>query len=690
MEEQLDVRKYVAMICRWWRLIAVCAVLAAVSAFVISSLLPPTYEASAVVIIAEPQYQMQFDSRFPVEEWAPAYAAFPTLAESDGVLGRVVEAYTPSSAARIEDWSIQTLSEMVEASSQGDPSLVVLTVSSHSPEDAAGVASTWANALVEQGNGVYAVSEDDVAFFETQVARAKDALDGADAALVAFEGQNQANILQAELDSLLSFQSDYLADQRAITYLLQDIGALRGQLARQPADQPSSLSDNLTMLFLQIKAFNASASAPIQLQVNSAESLSSKSLSEQIAFLDDLADTLEAKSEEVESRAAALEPEILALQEQIQDIQLGHDRLGRARTLAHETYMALARKLEEAHITAQGREGVLQVGSHAAVPVEPAGPHRLMNTALAGIVGAMLAGGGVFLFEYLDDTIRVPEDVERHLGVKTLGTVGRLADDGAPVTLAEPLSPASEAFRMLSTNVRYAGAGGPIRTLLVTGVDSAAGKTATAANLAIALAQAGLTVTLVDADLRCPRQHQLFGLDAQSGLTRSLVEGAMNGRLQPSQVERLSILPAGEQTPNPPQLLGSRRLRDILDDLAGKADVVIVDSPPVLPVTDAAILAQAVDGVLLVVDAGETTQDDAQRAAESLQQVGARLIGVVLNRVSAGRGGNYYYKYKEYYGDGYGKQKQRKRRRAKGEGAPVQHGFSESEKAERVAVRPNE
>jgi succinoglycan biosynthesis transport protein ExoP len=675
MEEQLDIRKYLTIISRWWRLIAVCTVLAAVSAFVISLLLPPTYEASSVVIITEPQYQTQFDPRFPVvEEWTPAYKAFPTLAKSDDVLRRVVETYTPSPAARIEDWSIEELSEMVEAISEGDPSLVVLTVSSHSPEDAAGIASAWANALVERGNGIYAVSEDDVAFFETQVAQAKEALDDADAALVAFQGQNQANILQAELSSLLRFQTDYLADQRTITYLLQDIEALRGQLARQPADQPSSLSDDLTMLFLQIKAFNASASAPIQLQVNSAESLSNKRLSEQIAFLDDLADTLEAKTEEVGSQAAALEPEILALQERLQEIQLEQDRLGRARTLAHETYMALARKLEEAHITAQGSDGVLQVGSYAAAPVEPASPRILINTALAGVVGGMLGLGAAFLFEYLDDTIRAPDDVDRYLGLKTLGTIGRLASDEALVTLTEPLSPASEAFHMLSTNVRCAGVGDSVRTLLVTGVGSAGGKTTTAANLAVALAQAGLTVTVVDADLRRPMQHRLFGLDAQSGLTRSLVEGDMDGHLHPSQVERLSILPAGERVPNPPELLGSQRLRDILNDLAGKADVVIIDSPPVLQVTDAAILAQAVDGVLLVIDAGETAQDVARRAAESLQQVGAHLIGVVLNKVPTRRGGGYYY-YQKYYDDGHEKQKRRKRRRAKGMLAPVQRVF---------------
>jgi non-specific protein-tyrosine kinase len=280
----------------------------------------------------------------------------------------------------------------------------------------------------------------------------------------------------------------------------------------------------------------------------------------------------------------------------------------------------------------------------------------------------MLAGGTVFLFEYLDDKIRTPDDVDRHLGLKTLGAIGRLARDEALVTLAEPSSPDSEAFRLLSTNVRCAGVGDSVRTLLVTGVGSAEGKTTTAANLAVALAQAGLTVTVVDADLRCPRQHRLFGLDAQSGLTRSLREDSMNGRLQPSQIERLSILPAGERPPNPPELLGSQRLRDILGDLAKKADVVIIDSPPVLPVTDAAILAQVVDGVLLVIDAGETAQDVALQAVESLQQVSAQLIGVVLNKVSTRPGNRYYYQ--EYYGDGHGGQTRQERRRAKGSLAP--------------------
>ena len=146
----------------------------------------------------------------------------------------------------------------------------------------------------------------------------------------------------------------------------------------------------------------------------------------------------------------------------------------------------------------------------------------------------------------------------------------------------------------------------------------------------------------------------------------------MDGRLQSSQVEGLKVLPSGERPPNPSELLGSRRLRGLLDELAKNADVVVIDSPPVLPVTDAAVLAQDVDGVLLVVDAGETKRETVQRAVESLRQVGAYLIGVVLNRVSTRRSGYYY---QEYYDDGHEKRKRRKRGRVKGSLLPIQRLF---------------
>ena len=409
MEDEIDLRAYVEVLIRHWVWIVGLALVAAAAAFVVSLLLPPTYEASAVVIITEPRYQMQFDPRFKtVDQWTPAYKAFPTLATSDGVLRSVLDAYTPSPDSGIEEWKLRALSGMLEATSEGDPSLVMLRVRSRSPEDAAAIANLWADALVQQGNRIYSEREDDVTFFEEQVAQAEQVLDEADAALIEFEARSQASIVGAQLDSLRQAQADYLADQRAIAYVVQDIQGLRAQLAQQPGDRPISLADDLTALLLQIKAFNllqlksldAQASAPIQLQIDSAGSLSDKAPAEQIAFLDNLVVTLEAKSAEIDGRLAELEPQTLALQERLQEIDAESQRLVDARDLASETYTTLARKLEEARISAREENGVLQVGSHAAVPEKPVSPRKMLNTAVAGALGLMVGVCGIFAAEW--------------------------------------------------------------------------------------------------------------------------------------------------------------------------------------------------------------------------------------------------------------------------------------------------
>ncbi len=403
MEDEIDLREYIDVIRRRWKLIVGVTVVAVIAAAVVSFLLPPTYEAASVVLITEPRYQMQFEPRFEtVDQWQPAYKAFPELATSDGVLQTVVEAYQPSPAAQIEEWRLKALKEMAEATSQGDPSLVKLTVSCRSPEDAAGIANVWADRLVARGNDIYSEGEDDVSFFEGQAAQAEQTLEEAEQALISFQARDRASIVSTQLGSYRQTQSDYLADQRAITYLIQDIQGLRDQLAQQPEDQPATLGDELTSLFLQVKAFNAEAATPVELQVGSAESLSQKSRAEQVGFLEDLVGTLEAKSAAIDERLAELEPRILELQEELQQIRTEEHRLQRAQTVAEETYMSLTRKLEEARISAQEGNGILQVGSHAAAPEEPASPNKKLNVAVAGALGLMVGVFGVFFIEFME------------------------------------------------------------------------------------------------------------------------------------------------------------------------------------------------------------------------------------------------------------------------------------------------
>jgi uncharacterized protein involved in exopolysaccharide biosynthesis len=374
-----------------------------VAAAVASSRVPPTYEATSLVLITEPRYRIQFQPRLEtVDRWEPAYEALPELATSDVVLQSVVEGYQPSPAAEIEEWRLGALKGMVEARLEGDPSLVNLTVSSRSPEYAAGVVNAWADTLVDHANRIYSEGEEDVSFFEDQASEAGQALEEAEQALIAFRARDRASIVTRELSSTLQTQSDYLAAQRAITFLIQDILGLRDQLALQPGDGPAAPGDELTSLLLQIKAFNAETSAPIELQFDSAEPLSQRSRAEQVSFLEGLVETLEARSMGIEERLAELEPRILEHQEGLQQIRTDEQRLRRAHILAEEAYMTISRKLEEARIAAQGGNGILEVGSHAAVPEQPEGSSTKLNIIVAGALGLMVGVFGVFLIEFLD------------------------------------------------------------------------------------------------------------------------------------------------------------------------------------------------------------------------------------------------------------------------------------------------
>jgi non-specific protein-tyrosine kinase len=203
------------------------------------------------------------------------------------------------------------------------------------------------------------------------------------------------------------------------------------------------------------------------------------------------------------------------------------------------------------------------------------------------------------------------------------------------ITIAEPRSPVSEAYRTLRTNLDFAGLDQALNTLLITSPEPGAGKSTTLANLAVVSAQAGRKVILVDTDLRRPSLHSLFGLSSEHGLTDMVMDEAALSQppLQETEVPDLWVLASGALPPNPADLLGSQRMGDVIAALKAEADQVLLDAPPVVLVTDAAVLSTQVDGVLLVIGAGKTRREMARTAVQRLEQVNARIVGSVLSGV---------------------------------------------------------
>ncbi len=198
------------------------------------------------------------------------------------------------------------------------------------------------------------------------------------------------------------------------------------------------------------------------------------------------------------------------------------------------------------------------------------------------------------------------------------------------VTLTDPRSPVSEAYRTLRTNLSFLSLDEPVKTLVLTSPAPDEGKSTTAANLAVTIAQAGRSTILVDGDLRRPVLHTLFDLNQEPGLTDLVLDENAHPALQQTQVEGLQLLASGPIPPNPADMLGSKRIDSVISTLVEMADFVLFDAPPVIVVTDAAVLGAKVDGVLLVISAGKTRRDHAQRAKEMLERANVRIVGAAL------------------------------------------------------------
>ena len=373
-----------------------------------------------------------------------------------------------------------------------------------------------------------------------------------------------------------------------------------------------------------------------------------------------------AKSEASTQNQAAIEFNLLT-QEVATNKQLYTDFL-------NKTNQAEAQKVEQ--------QNNLRIIELAETPGAPIGPRRMFNIMVAFLLSTGAGIGLAFLLEYLDNTIKTVEDVSRYAQLPALSVIPAVAGSAArklsaktakakkalPTMTAgaaprnsqlvslDTRSSAAEAYRVLRTSVLLSAAGQPPKTVLITSGQPGEGKTTTAVNTAISLSQLGASVLIIDCDLRRPTTHKVLGVEHQLGLSTYLSHSnvRLEDVIQALPIANLSLLPCGPIPPNPAELIISDRMKDMLKELSERYDHIIIDSPPLINVTDPVILSTMVDGVILVVHGGKSTRDIVRRARQELSTVGAKIFGVVLNNVDLRREGYdnyYYYRYYSGYGD---------------------------------------
>jgi polysaccharide biosynthesis transport protein len=378
----------------------------------------------------------------------------------------------------------------------------------------------------------------------------------------------------------------------------------------------------------------------------------------------------------------------------MKDASVNYAILAREVDTNRQLYDSVLQRMKEMGVAAELRSSNVQVVDKGEIPQSPSRPKKGMTLLVSLFLGLLGGIGSAFFLEYLDNTIKTPEEVQRHLGLPSLGVVPEFASiihatgvdtkslegstsenpegtDTKAVSRAlatssrmelvlshHPLSLIAEAYRTLRTALFLSRAGEAPRTMLFTSATEGEGKTLTTINTAVIFAQMGLRVVVIDADLRRPRCHKVLGIRNWVGLTEVLT-GHKEAQevIKPTVTENLFLMPSGAIPPNPAELVGSRKMQELIATLLQQYDCIIIDTPPVMPVSDGLLIARLVDGVVLVVNGQKTPRHLVKEARSRLLYARAKILGVVLNRVDMVKGDYAYYygHYSSYYrhnGDG--------------------------------------
>ena len=459
------------------------------------------------------------------------------------------------------------------------------------------------------------------------------------------------------------------------------IVALRGKIAELEAQKVQQMVDEgWDESSLQAKDFNRRIWEMKDKLTNITESLILSGWSEEDPFAasQDIFNKIVEQEVEVHaarSRAEEYKKLVDQMSARLTDLPsqtLQYARLERDLKLNENLYLTMKQKYEESRITEAGQMGKVRILDPALV-ADKIKPNKKLNLLIGIIFGLGLAVGYAFIREFLDNTVKAVEQLERK-GLTVLGIIPDMHHQaGGPVkkqaknpskggtdfrrrliTYEDPKSPVSESYRSLRTNIAYASADKKIKSLLVSSPQPGEGKSTTTANLAIAFAQLRKRTLLIDADLRKPVQHNVFDQPRGPGLSEYLVGEVedIHSIIHATKVENLFIVTAGGLPPNPSELLGSKNMSKLVNQLEQEWDMILFDSPPIVAVTDASMISGEIDAIAMVVKAGQTDRAAVDRALDTIKNVKAPLIGVILNGANpetlAGKY-SYYYSYYNYY-----------------------------------------
>ncbi|MGA2466439.1 MAG: polysaccharide biosynthesis tyrosine autokinase [Thermodesulfobacteriota bacterium] len=572
--------------------------------------------------------------------------------------------------------------------------LVNINFESTDPNLAAQAANTLAQAYIDWNLGLRLKTQQNVSnFLDEQVKEARRKLDASEQALQQYREKYGVAALSArggkgpegEQDisrlKLMQVNAQFVdATKNRIEAEIQYKNALEALKVPRKAESLPDVISNLAILAIKDqevrllrdraeKSEKFGPKHPVTVSLNQEiENLEKKKLEE----IRNIVDAMRTKYEVALNQERFLQKALM----QSQDETISRDKIAiQYQVLQQETesnrvlYDMLLKRLKETNVSEENRTINIHVVDQAEVPKGPFKPKVVMNISLAVVVGLFLGIGLAFFMEYIDNTVKTPDDLKRYFNLPYLGPVPhfKIENPDLPksdlIVLNDPKSSASESYRGIRTGILFSTSSGPPRSLLITSADAKEGKTITCSNLAIAMAQAGQRILMLDCDMHRPRFHKIFNLGNERGLSNILV-GEKDWRevKTPTPIPNLEVIPSGPIPPNPADLIGSDRMRDLIKEAIQEYDCVLFDSAPVGAVTDPVILSRFVEGVVLVVKVGQTVRDRVANSLRLLKDVQAHVLGAVLNDINIGKDGYYYYYYHYYY---YGEAGERKKKKSR-------------------------